>query len=75
MIATTITTTCTKRHQRSQIAEFPHAWIKERCELRQFRCRGQRKAGMEATWICLNYNLIRLFRVRCKIATPTAAAT
>jgi hypothetical protein len=26
--------------QRSQIAEFPHAWIKERCGLRQFRCRG-----------------------------------
>jgi transposase len=25
--------------QRSQIAEFPHAWIKERCGLRQFRCR------------------------------------
>ena len=25
--------------QRSQIAEFPHAWIKQRCGLRQFRCR------------------------------------
>jgi Transposase DDE domain len=36
--------------QRSQIAEFPHAWIKERCGLRQFRCRGQEKTSMEATW-------------------------
>ena len=36
--------------QRSQIAEFPHAWIKERCGLRQFRCRGRLKVTMEATW-------------------------
>jgi transposase len=61
-------------HQRSEIAEFPHAWIKERCGLRQFRCRGQQKAGMEATWACLSYNLIRLFSVRRKIATLIAAA-
>jgi len=27
----------------SQIAEFAHAWIKERCGLRQFRCRGRLK--------------------------------
>ena len=32
--------------QRSRIAEFPHAWIKERCGLRQFRCRGRLKATM-----------------------------
>ena len=36
--------------RRSQIAEFPHAWIKERCGLRQFRCRGRLKVTMEATW-------------------------
>ena len=35
--------------KRSQIAEFPHAWIKERCGLRQFRCRGRLKVAMEAT--------------------------
>ena len=40
--------------QRSQIAEFPHAWIKERCALRQFRCLGQEKTSMEATWACLS---------------------
>jgi hypothetical protein len=43
--------------QRSQIAEFPHAWIKQRCGLRQVRCRGRWKASMEATWACLSYNI------------------
>ncbi len=60
--------------QRSQIAEFPHAWVKERCGLRQFRCRGKQKAGMEAKWACLTYNIIRLFSIRCKIANATVAA-
>lgn len=50
--------------QRSQIAEFPHAWIKQRCGLRQFRCRGRLKVAMEATWACLSYNLARWFSMR-----------
>lgn len=54
--------------QRSQIAEFPHAWIKERCGLRQFRCRGRLKATMEATWACLSYNLTRWFSLRRNLA-------
>lgn len=56
--------------QRSRIAEFPHAWIKERCGLRQFRCRGRLKATMEATWAALSYNLTRWFALRRK---PTLA--
>jgi transposase len=60
--------------QRSQIAEFPHAWIKERCGLRQFRCRGKKKTSMEATWACLSYNLIRWFSIRRKITTEIAKA-
>lgn len=52
--------------QRSHIAEFPHAWIKERCGLRQFRCRGRFKVSMEATWACLSYNLARWFSLRRK---------
>jgi len=52
--------------RRSQIAEFPHAWIKERCGLRQFRCRGRLKVSMEATWACLSYNLARWFSLRRK---------
>jgi len=52
--------------KRSQIAEFPHAWIKERCGLRQFRCRGRLKVSMEATWACLSYNLARWFSIKRK---------
>ncbi len=59
--------------QRSQIAEFPHAWIKERCGLRQFRCRGQNKTSMEATWACLSYNIIRWFSIRRKLNATAAA--
>jgi len=50
--------------QRSRVAEFVHAWMKERCGLRQFRCRGRLKATMEATWACLSYNLARWFALR-----------
>jgi transposase len=59
--------------QRSQIAEFPHAWIKERCGLRQFRCRSRVKVSMEALWACLSYNIIRWFAIRRKISVPVAA--
>ena len=59
--------------QRSQIAEFPHAWIKERRGLRQFRCRGQKKTSMEATWACLSYNIIRWFSIRRKLNAILAA--
>jgi DDE family transposase len=50
--------------RRSQIAEFPHAWIEQRCGLRQFRCRGRLQASLEAMWACLSYNIIRWFRLR-----------
>jgi transposase len=60
--------------QRSQIAEFPHAWIKERCGLRQFRCRGKVKASMEATWACLSYNIIRWVSIRRKLNGAALAA-
>ena len=59
--------------QRSQIAEFPHAWIKQRCGLRQFRCRGRWKASMEATWACLSYNITRWFSIRRKLSAAVAA--
>ncbi len=59
--------------QRSRLAEFPHAWLKERCGLRQFRCRGRLKATMEATWAALSYNLTRWFALRRR-PTLTAAA-
>jgi transposase len=59
--------------QRSQIAEFPHAWIKERCGLRQFRCRGRLKATLEAMWAALSYNLTRWFALRRQAILTEAA--
>jgi len=59
--------------QRSPIAEFPHAWIKERCGLRQFRCRGRLKATLEATWAALSYNLTRWFALRRQTTLTQAA--
>jgi hypothetical protein len=59
--------------QRSQIAEFPHAWIKQRCGLRQFRCRGRWKASVEATWACLSYNIIRWLSIRSKLDAAAVA--
>jgi hypothetical protein len=59
--------------QRSQVAEFPHPWIKERCGLRQFRCRGREKTSMEAMWACLSYNIIRWLSIRRKLHAPAVA--
>ena len=50
--------------KRSQIAEFPHAWLKTRGGLRQFRCRGRYKVRLEALWAGLSYNLSRWFAIR-----------
>jgi hypothetical protein len=49
--------------QRSAIAEFPHAWIKEKLCLRQFHLRGLLKVGMEALWACLTYNIQQWIRL------------
>jgi transposase len=43
--------------QRGEVAEFPNAWIKAKFGLRQFRLRGLVKAGTEALWACLTYNI------------------
>ena len=50
--------------QRSQVAEFPNAWIKAKIGLRQFRLRGLVKVGMEALWACLTYNIQQWIRLR-----------
>jgi hypothetical protein len=61
--------------QRSPVAEFPHACMKERCGLRQFRCRGRLKATLEATWAALSYNLTRWFAFRRQTTLTPAAVT
>jgi len=48
---------------RSQIAEFPNAWIKEKFGLRQFRLRGLIKVTMEAMWAAIAYNLSQWIRL------------
>jgi transposase len=48
---------------RSQIAEFPHAWIKEKLGLRRFRLRGRHKVRAEALWACLTYNIQQWLRL------------
>ena len=49
--------------QRSAVAEFPNAWIKEKIGLRKFHVRGKAKATMEAIWACLTYNIQIWIRV------------
>jgi transposase len=48
---------------RAQIAEFPHAWIKEKLGLRRFRLRGCSKVRAEAVWACLTYNIQQWVRL------------
>jgi Transposase DDE domain/Transposase domain (DUF772) len=48
--------------QRGAKAEFPFAWIKERMKLRKFRLFGLRKAGLEALWAALAYNVMTWIR-------------
>jgi len=43
--------------RRSQIAEFPNAWIKTKLGLRQFHVRGLGKVKTELLWACFTYNL------------------
>jgi transposase len=56
--------------QRGEVAEFPNAWIKSKIGLRQFRLRGLVKAGIEALWACVTYNIQQWIRLywRPKIA-------
>jgi transposase len=49
--------------QRGPVAEFPNAWIKEKLGIRKFRLRGLVKAGIEALWACLTYNVMQWIRL------------
>jgi transposase len=50
--------------QRAPVAEFPHAWLKDKLKWARLRCRGLAKARAEALWVCLTYNLQRYFKLR-----------
>lgn len=49
--------------QRSPVAEFPNAWLKDKLKFVRFRCRGVLKVQAEALWACLTYNLQRYFKL------------
>lgn len=48
---------------RSEVAEFPNLWIKEKFKLRRFRLRGVPKVQIEGLWACLAYNLKQWIRL------------
>ena len=56
--------------RRSEIAEFPHLWAKAVKKWRRFSVRGAVKAGMEAMWVALAYNVSQWMRIQ----TPATAA-
>jgi hypothetical protein len=49
--------------RRAEVAEFPNAWIKAKFGLRKFHLRGLVKAGLEAVWACLTYNVMQWIRL------------
>jgi len=50
--------------RRSEIAEFPHLWAKGVKNWRRFSVRGLLKAGLEALWVALSYNMAQWIRLR-----------
>lgn len=49
--------------KRGPVAEFPHAWIKDKIGLRKFHVRGLVKAGIEALWVVLTYDVQQWMRL------------
>jgi transposase len=58
--------------QRSQVAEFPNAWIKEKLGLRRFHVRGLKKVTSETIWTVLTYNIQQWIRLRWRPALALA---
>jgi len=49
--------------KRGPVAEFPHAWWKDKLGLRQFNVRGLVKVGIEVWWAALTYNIQQWIRL------------
>jgi len=58
--------------RRGPAAEFPFACLKERMKLRKFRLFGMVKAGMEAVWASLAYNVMIWIRKVRGVAPASA---
>lgn len=59
--------------KRGPVAEFPHAWIKEKLGLRKFHVRGLIKAGIEALWVAVTYDIQQWVRLRWRQPALAAA--
>jgi transposase/biotin operon repressor len=61
--------------KRGEVAEFPHAWWKDKLKLRQFHVRGRVKVEIEMWWAALTYNIQQWFRLswRPKLALAATA--
>jgi hypothetical protein len=60
--------------ERGRVAEFVNAWLKDKLGLRRFRVRGLAKAGTEALWALLAYNIRQWIRLRWKPRITAATA-
>ena len=49
--------------QRSEVAEYPNLWLKEKFQLRRFRVRGATKVKIEALWASLAFNFCQWVRL------------
>jgi transposase len=49
--------------KRSEVAEFPNAWLKEKFGIRRFRLRGMAKVAIESLWAVITYNLQQCIRL------------
>jgi hypothetical protein len=60
--------------ERGRVAEFVNAWLKDKLGLRRFRVRGLAKAGTEALWALLAYNIRQWIRLCWKPSIAAATA-
>jgi transposase len=59
---------------RGAVAEFPHAWWKEKFRLRKFHVRGLKKVRMEMKWAALTYNIQQWIRLLWRPALRAGVA-
>ena len=60
--------------KRSEVAEFPNAWLKEKLGLRRLRLSGLAKVAAESLWAVITYNIQQWIRLIWRPQLPTAAA-
>ncbi len=54
--------------KRSETAEFPNAWLKEKLGLRRFRLSGIAKVATESLWAVITYNIQQWIRLSWRTA-------